>query len=166
MPKTYEPIATSTLGSSATTVTFSSIPSTYSDLVIVGNMFNTSTTVRNVYVQFNGDTTSSYSKTVLYGNGSGSVSARDTSSPAIYSLAILAGSTTEPASTIIHIMNYASTTTYKTALGRYNVTSNSVAETVGVWRKNDAITSITLTVDTSLNLAAGSTFTLYGIKAA
>lgn len=166
MAKTYEPIATTTLGSAATTVTFSSIPSTYTDLVIVGNLLNTSTTVRNVYVQFNGDTTSSYSKTVLYGNGSSAVSARDTSSPAIYSLSITAGSTTETASTIINIMNYANTTTYKTAIGRYNVASNSVAATVGMWRKTDAITSVTLTIDTALNLAAGSTFTLYGIKAA
>ena len=166
MASTYTPIATTTLGSAATTVTFSSIPNTYTDLVIVCNMLNTSSTVRNVYVQFNGDTGTNYSKTVLYGNGSSAVSARDTNSSAIYSLAITAGNTTETANSIINIMNYANTTTYKTAIGRYSVTSNSVAATVGLWRNTAAITSVVLTVDTSLNLAIGSTFTLYGIKAA
>jgi len=54
MPKTYEPIATTTLGSNQTTITFSSIPSTYTDLVIVSNMGTT--TASYPFIRFNGDT--------------------------------------------------------------------------------------------------------------
>jgi len=58
---TYEPIATTTVsGSSTSTVTFSSISGTYTDLVIIGNL-GSQTTNAFPYLQFNGDTGSNYS---------------------------------------------------------------------------------------------------------
>lgn len=165
MASTYTPIATYTVPSSQTSVTFNTFGG-YTDLVLVCAVKNTSTTARNVYLQFNGDTGSNYSKTLIEGNGSTASSARDTNAPAIYSAAIAVANTTEPAVSIINIMNYANTSTYKTTLSRYAGASLVTNAVVGMWRNTAAITSLTLTIDTSLNIAAGSTFTLYGIKAA
>ena len=62
-------------------------------------------------------------------------------------------------------MNYANTTTYKTILGRWGSSANNQTRiSVGLWRSTAAITSFTITP--SLGIAAGSSFTLYGIKAA
>ncbi len=164
MTATYDKIATYTAPSSQTAVTFNSF-SGYTDLVLVCNIKNTSSTPRNVYLQFNGDTGNNYSKTLIEGNGSSASSARDTNSPAIYSAAITVGNTTDPALSIINIMNYANTTTYKTTLSRYSGASLVTNAVIGLWRNTAAITSLTLTIDTASNIATGSTFTLYGIKA-
>ena len=65
-------------------------------------------------------------------------------------------------------MNYSNTTTNKTVLARGNRASSGVVAQVGMWGNTSAITSITIdNVDSaSANFVAGSTFTLYGIKAA
>jgi len=63
-------------------------------------------------------------------------------------------------------MNYANTTTYKTSLTRGNIATVATLATVGMWRSTSAITSIKIERDGSNLLAAGSTFTLYGIAAA
>ncbi len=76
MTKTYVPISTTTLGSNASTVSFSSIPGTYTDLVIVMGVISTSNTGHYVYLQYNGDTGSNYSTTILTGTGSSAVSTR------------------------------------------------------------------------------------------
>ena len=66
---------------------------------------------------------------------------------------------------IAQFMNYANTTTYKTVIGRANNAGYGADTSVGVWRNTAAISTITLTALTA-NFASGSTFTLYGIKAA
>jgi len=75
MPSTYTPIATTTLGSAASSVTFSSISGAYTDLVLVG----AGTLASNLYlnVKFNNDTGSNYSRTELYGDGSSAASYRE-----------------------------------------------------------------------------------------
>lgn len=158
MPATYEPIATTTLGSSATSYTFSSIPGTYTDLVVI--VCNTSTSgAVNPYVQFNGDTGGNYSDTRLYGYGTGQGSARDSS-------IIIGDSTTSQNTFIVNVMNYANTTTYKTTISRGSVTDSSVTATVGLWRSTAAITSVKINQGGAASFATGSTFTLYGIKSA
>ena len=56
---TYEPIATTTLTSAVSSVSFGSIPQTYTDLILV-NYFATTTVNEDAYVQFNSDTASNY----------------------------------------------------------------------------------------------------------
>jgi len=73
---TYEPIATTTLGTAQPTVTFSSIASTYTDLVIVAQLTTAAPT--NMRIRFNGDTTANYSNTTVTGNGSTATSVRET----------------------------------------------------------------------------------------
>jgi hypothetical protein len=160
---TYEPIATTTLGSTQTSVTFSSIPSTYTDIILVSSAAATTSTGQGYGVQFNSDTGSNYSKTFLYGNGSSAVSGRASNQTNISISNFDASGTPNP--TIAHIQNYANTTTYKTVISRGGGVANFTIAYVGLWRSTSAITSMTLIIDSS-TFTSGSVFTLYGIAAA
>lgn len=164
---TYEAIATQTLGSTTSAVTFSSIPSTYTDLVLVCNA--RAATNASMNIQFNGDTGSNYSYTVLDGDGTTASSNRQTNTSAIQLAAwsIAMGSTTNPSQVIANIQNYSNATTNKTVLTRSSVVNASNAAGVdafiGLWRNTAAITSLTIN---STTLSVGSTFSLYGIASA
>lgn len=161
---TYTPIATTTLASAAASYTFSAIPATYTDLVLVSNV-KVSSVGEAVQIQFNGDTGNNYSFTQLYGNGSTVTSSRSSNLSIIY--ISNDSSATNYGTAITQIMNYSNTTTYKTTLGRFAEASATSWSDVGLWRNTAAITSLTLTVSgTSKTLSTGSTFTLYGIAAA
>ena len=67
---------------------------------------------------------------------------------------------------ICHIQNYSNATTYKTTLSRANVADVTVRAIVGLWRSTNAITEIDIISSGGNNFISGSTFTLYGIKAA
>jgi hypothetical protein len=170
MPSTYEPIATQTLGSNTTTVTFSSIASTYTDLIIVLNGKDGSVTSADISIQFNSDTGSNYSFTYLYGNGTTAASGRASNNTAARLGYFTTRGTTDGYMGIAQIMNYSNTTTFKTMITRSNALSSNTTypgtETiVNLWRSTSAITSIDIKSPTS-TFATGSTFTLYGIKAA
>jgi hypothetical protein len=159
MPKTYEPIATNTLGSDAASVTFSSIPSTYTDLVLVSN-YRLNTGDNFLILRFNSDTGSNYSFTNAYTEGTTAASDRATSQTS----ARIGFYGSAQSNSIVNIMNYSNTTTNKTAVSRDN-TNTYVITRVNLWRNTSAITSITI-LTPSPNITSGSTFTLYGIKAA
>lgn len=162
MAKTYEPIATQTASGSSSSITFSSIPQTYTDLVIVKNGGNTA--VSNSRFQFNGDTGNNYSQTGLYGNGSSVGSYRDTNVGAV--VIDYFNSSGLQSMTVIQVLNYTNTTTNKSGIYRRNDTYNSVLANAWYWRSTAAITSITFSVIASGNFDSTTTFTLYGIKAA
>jgi hypothetical protein len=168
MPKTYEPIATYTVPSAGSGYTFTSIPSTYTDLVLVVTSRSTSGgTSDGLALRFNSDTAANYSATILRGDGTSALSSRN-SSDTFYRIAsygqTASGSAANTFSTVvIHIMNYANTTTNKTAITRANVASDGTAAVVGLWRQTSAITSVSV-LGYSGNIDTGSTFTLYGIK--
>jgi hypothetical protein len=159
---TYVPIATTTLASATSTITFSSIPGTYTDLVLIGISGDSANA--GGYIRFNGDTATNYSKTKMLGNGSTATSNRTSSATFIYITGDgIASPTTITESSITHIMNYSNTTINKTILTRAGQAAYGTSAGVGLWRSTAAITSLTLT-DT--NWAIGTTFTLYGIAAA
>ena len=162
MAITYESIATTTLGSAAASVTFSSISGSYTDLVLVSNGKMSAGSAVNNKITFNSDTATNYSRTYVYGDGSTALSGRDSSQD---NLGFIYWNSTNPSTTIIQIQNYSNTTTYKTALARTSE-SGVAAAYVGLWRSTSAITSITITRGSTNDFASGSTFTLYGIKAA
>jgi hypothetical protein len=163
MPATYEPIANTTLGSTLTSVTLSSIPSTYTDLVLVFN----GRIQGNVYFNFNGDTATNYSQTNINGNGGSAASNRETSVGGIY-IGDYIGDPLDnsTAMTIINIQNYSNTTTFKTSLFRMSNAAKGATATVGLWRNTAAINSFTVFSSITNGIQTGSTFTLYGIKAA
>ena len=166
MATTYDKIATTTLGSSASSITFSSIAASWTDLRLVMTAITSTNSITEL--QFNGDTGTNYSDTVLYGNGTSAYSAKDTSNNYIYTYASTSSSAlTIPAFYTIDIFSYAGST-YKTALltgsGDTN-NSGRVANIVGLWRSTSAITSVTV-LPNSGTYSTGTTATLYGIKAA
>ena len=158
MPSTYTPIATTTLGSAASSVTFSSISAAYTDIVMV---FNGSLSVGSgLTFQVNG-ATSGFSDTFLIGYGSSASSGRDSNVTSSFFADI--GTTNSTA--ILNFMNYSNTTTFKTVLSRGSAAGNGVSASVGLYRSTSAITEIKI-LSPSGNITTGSTFTLYGVKSA
>jgi hypothetical protein len=161
MAVTYEAIATNTLGSNQTSVTFNSLGA-YTDIIIVTKATYATTLDASMLLTFNGDTGSNYSATNLAGNGSAASSGRRTSAT---SIEFDRASNTVPSAGITHIMNYGNSTTYKTILSRFNTSNSVLGVWLGLWRNTAAITSLTITGSSGVSFATGSTFTLYGIKA-
>lgn len=161
MPSTYEPIATTTLGSNTTQIDFTGISGSYTDIVAV---FNGSMTASgSARFRVNSDASSIYSNTRMYGSGTTTGSDRDSA----YNIGITGFFLANNRAMFqANFMNYSNTTTNKTVLSRDNSESYTFAW-VNVWRSTAAITSISFFCDnTSTYYTSGSTFTLYGIKAA
>ena len=155
-----------TLTSNASDVTFSSIPSGYTDLVVVvmGASTTAGSSTNGLRWQINGDTGSNYSETQIYGDGSTATSTRGTNATDIGAGLLMQTSAGYFATNIISFMNYSNTTTYKTMLTRNGGASVSTAANIALWRSTSAITSIKFYRLTD-QLKSGSTFSLYGIAA-
>lgn len=163
MATTYEPIATTTLATAAASITFSSIPATFTDLRLV-LVFNTggATGNTNARVTFNSDTATNYSKTNLRGTGSSALSQRATS---VAFIDIGQATAVNWAISTMDIFSYAGST-YKTALTENSSDANgfgNVYREVALWRDTSAISTITMTSSSANNFRAGTTATLYGI---
>ena len=166
MASTYEPIATTTLGSAASSITFSSIPSTYTDLRLVLVITGMSTANRTG-IQFNGDTTSLYSTTRLQGDGATASSTANNTNPNIRITDVNQASTSLQFITL-DLFSYAGST-YKTALAELSNDANGsgyVYRSVGLYRSTSAITSLNIMLLSAGTMSIGTTATLYGIKAA
>ena len=163
MSSTYEPIATTTLGSATNTVSFTSISGSYTDLILIANL-NGSGGNANIRIRLNSDSGTNYSGTALSGNGSTAVSNRTTSENAM--LCIQTGSSLNNiwSTFVFNLMNYSNTTTYKTAVSRLSSAGSEVTANVNLWRSTSPVTNIEISTNSN-NYASGSTFTLYGIKA-
>jgi hypothetical protein len=159
MAITYEPIATTTLGSNQSTVTFSTISGSYTDLIVVANA--TLSAGVGFGMQFNSDTGSNYSFIYFYGDGSSAAAGQNTSQTRIN----IGNGNTTYSTYRAHIQNYSNTTTYKSVISNGGIGNEIAMIFAGSWRSNSAITSITF-VPASGTINTGTTFTLYGIKAA
>jgi len=165
MPSTYEPIATQTLGSSAATVTFSSISGSYTDIVAVITA-KVAASSYDLSFRINGDSGTNYSFTALSGNGSTATSIRVSNASEGRGDYRAYMDTSEFNNYIIQFMNYSNSTTNKTVIARGNSAALGTDAVVNLWRNTAAITSIVFAPNFTGNFASGSTFTLYGIKAA
>ena len=172
-PTAFESIATVTVGAGgSTTISFSSIPSTYKHLqirCIAKNTYTAAAGNDNLTIQFNSDTASNYSRHALYGTGSSALAFGLTNTT-------FAGAGIEPRSnaaeanvfggSIIDILDYADTNKYKTVRSLSGSDRNGAGDIYlvsGNWRSTSAVTSITMGTD--LNpFAQYSSFALYGIK--
>lgn len=161
MATTYEPIASQTLGSNTTTVTFDNIPGTYTDLrfVFVGKYVSA---VNNFSFRLNDDTGSNYSFTQLFGNGTSASSAR-ASSQAFGRYGTISNSAIS--TVVVDFMAYSNTSVFKTILSQTSAADFRVHRDVVLWRSTSAITKILMGYD-GADFQAGSTFSLYGIKSA
>ena len=152
---TYEPIASVT-STGQTTISFNSIPQTYTDLVLIGNGAYSGTTYGSF--KFN-NVTGSTSYTRFLGYSTTAISDRDATSDG-FSLGATRGSV------IANIQNYSSTSIQKIMLLRENTHADGLGVYVYLWRNTAAITQIDITAKASGTFISGSMFTLYGIKAA
>jgi hypothetical protein len=136
MAITYESIATTTLGSSESSVTFSTISGSFTDLVVI--ISGVSSNANELQFRLNSDTGSNYSFTQLYGDGSSAGSSRGSSR----TTGRLGSTRTTQNVQIGHFQNYSNSTTYKTVLSRESTAGSIVQAFVGLWRSTAAITSI------------------------
>jgi len=159
---TYKALATVTLGSSAATVTFGSIPATYRDLVMILNCkILTGTPFPRARV--NGDSGSNYFRLSVVGNGSTATSTTSTST--VLALSGDASASTDfNYNTITNFMDYSATDKHKTVVSRGNNSAVATAISANRWTNTAAITSIEVSL-TSSSFDVGSTFNLYGIVA-
>jgi hypothetical protein len=160
MTDTYTPLATVTLGASASSVTFSSIPATYRDLILVVNGKSV-TSQANLTTRFNADSGSNYTYVEMYGNGSSAISS---AAPLTY--AYSGNLFTNLGMTIIQYMDYSATDKHKTLLSRSSTSANQVGAIATRWANTAAITSLQVqALDSTNNFDTGSTFSLYGVIA-
>ena len=158
---TYIPIQTYTLSSGATSVAFTSIPATYTDLRVVAQcQYNGST---NWYYQFNSIGAGLYAKQGYYHAGGGTVPAYNNTGQSQLYVNASNGNTTLPNMFILDILQYANPNVYKTILFKESMPRASVNQGVGCVRLDAVINRIDFTLYTSS--ANTSVFTLYGIKA-
>ena len=164
MPATYEPIASQTLGSAASLVTFSSIPGTFTDLILV-SMCGSSGTDSALFCRVNSNTgTTDYSRTMLYYRSSATSARVSNDSGMRIGNRIADGTPTTPSRA--QFMSYVNTNVFKTILTESAASAQEVGRFVGLWRSTSAISTIYLFPDSGLDFVTGSTFSLFGLKAA
>lgn len=169
MTTTYDCIATNLLTSPASSITFSGIPGTYTDLkIVVTGTVTVSTTVLNA--QFNGDTATNYCMNTVIGTGSGAAGTDYTTSAQIYfspwgAAQLQTGDQVNMAT--MDIFSYTNTSKYKTAMVTFaarGASAGGVSFGTGMWLSTAAITSVRIYPGGN-QLATGTRASLYGIKA-
>lgn len=153
---TYTPLATVTLGSSASSVTFSSIPATYRDLVLVVDGAATGG-VNGAIIRLNGDTGSNYTGVDAQGNGSSTGSGTSSGTSAEIGVA-----GTNRFVITSQFMDYSATDKHKTFLSRHSSAGDRVRMTASRYASTSAITTVLFSI-TGSTYKAGTTVSLYGI---
>lgn len=169
---TYINISTVTVGSGgASSIAFTSIPQTYTDLVLLTSWRTSRASVADyVALSFNSLTTS-FALRFLGGNGSSANTAFYNTSPdsRIGGQAVGNNSTASIFSNgSIYISNYTSSINKPYSIDgtrEDNTTANEMALGAGLWSNVSAITSITLTSWGGSTILEHSSASLYGIKA-
>ena len=174
----FESIQTVTVGSSgASSITFSSIPSTYKSLQlrIFGKTVRTTYSISELKMTFNGDTGNNYAGHYLTGNGADTVvyASGFTGNPRFQIIGFGTSLNSQYGSAVIDVIDYASSSKYKTTKilngGMGNVAGagsyyGQVGLLSGLWMSTSAITSISLTPEDPVNFTQYSSFALYGLK--
>lgn len=159
LPSTMTPIATNTLATATASISFSNIPQIYTDLVLVVRGGTTASAASKV--NLNNVTSGIYANTRFWGDGTSAASDRANNSGEMYT----GGGWFSEGMFVVNILNYNNTTTHKPMLSRYSNPSNYTFFNYTTWMSTAAVTSIQVGLNTS-TYVSGSTFTLYGIKAA
>jgi hypothetical protein len=168
IPGDYDSIATTTVGAGgASSITFTSIPSTYKHLQIRGMMKSTSSSEDFLYLRVNSDTGGNYAAHRIQGNGS-TVSSAGFAGQIWCWFGFAAGTsnTNVVGTSILDILDYTNTNKNKTMRGLHGVDYNGSGTIYGEfsngWYNTSAINSITILGGS--NIGQYSSFALYGIK--
>jgi len=171
MPSSRILISSQTLGSSAASITFSSIPATYTDLVLRASMrSDAAATVKETEIIFNSDTSTNYSFTNVLGLGSNGTASQQFGTQAYgWTGKIAAASSTSNtfANVEIYIPSYTASQNKQISSTNMNENNNTAVEATAavavLWRNTAAITSI-LFYPRASNFVSGSSFYLYGLR--
>jgi hypothetical protein len=164
MPAALTPLANLTIGSDATSVTFSSISSAYKDLLLI--MYAKPDFNGGPFVVLNA-TATTFTSVQMAGNGSSAVTGTNSTSDWPINIGSSSGGIygKEWTSFAFHLMDYSATDKHKPILARYDNQWGS-GTTVGRWTSTAAVTSLRLTMSpVGVTMLAGSTFALYGVSA-
>lgn len=172
LPTSFESISTTTVGAGGSaSVTFSSIPSTYTHLQIRG-IARTNRADSNqdaIRVRFNSDSGNNYAHHYLTGNGSSASAGANTSISGV----LIDGFTQSLSGAnsfggmILDLLDYTNTNKYKTVRclsGREDNSAGAVWLESGLWLNTNAVTSITLLPVVGTSISQYSSFALYGVK--
>lgn len=163
MAITYSKIASTTLNSNTGTVTFNSISSNYTDLVLI--VAGTEDVQADGFIRFNSDSASNYARIAIYPL-SGSISALNQGNQTGVAFSYFKSGI---GVATVNIFNYASTSTYKPVITYQSADdANQNSMTIANWFSTAAITSISIISGDGVNYLwqSGTVFSLYGIKAA
>jgi len=165
----YESIQTVTVGvGGQSSISFTSIPSTYKHLQIRGiGRTNSGNFYDATQLTFNSDSSASYSQHYLDAyNGTVSASAGGVSATYIVNYYLGGNTSNTFSANIIDILDYANTNKYKTVRSLAGIDANTTGGAInyssGSWQKTNAITSITFTSTNTIQQY--SSFALYGIR--
>ena len=148
---TYKALATVTLASTAASVTFSSIPATYRDLILISQVTVTTT---NVMARLNGDTGTNYSRVQLTGDGVTAFTGAGVDNRLLICRDSAIGK--------LEIMDYSATDKHKTIIMRRDKGDDRTESLAVRWINTSRVNSILVYGETA-NIPIGSTFNLYGI---
>jgi hypothetical protein len=166
----YDALATVTLSATTASIEFAGIPSTYKHLQIRSISRESTGTISQQYLRFNGDTATNYSIHTLTGNGASAGTAGSAGANQPYINCGIKTGSSDLANTfgvaVIDILDYADTTKNKTVRTLSGVDLNGSGYawmSSGAWRNTSAITKIVLTAEVA-SFVQYSQFTLYGVK--
>lgn len=170
MPSSRILIASNTLTGTAASVTFSSIPATYQDLILqISARSDNASNTTNIYVTLSSDTGSNYSETLVRGDGTTAYSDRFSNiTPFFRSLQTVGNSATSNTFSSVELYFPKYTTSANKPASFFSITENnataaSLRAGAGLWRNSAAISSI-LIEQIGSNFMTGSSFWLYGLK--
>ena len=169
MATTYEAIAKTVLATSTATVTLSSIPTTFRDLILVMSARTDAAGNTNATIRFNGDTTTNYSWVRIIGDGSTpSANSASSQTSAYFTYPSTNANTTDTfGNAELYISNYTSTDPRQmsnTGVAENNGTLAYMSGNAILYRGTSAITSIAIATSGGSSYLTGSSFYLYGIK--
>lgn len=160
----YVPLANVTLGSNASTVTFSSISQSYGDLVlIIANAKEGTSNGASMLMRFNSVSSSSYTNVFMRSNGSTDTSGSGTDT-AFYLSSGQGMSVTDPQQFVTNIIDYSATNKHKTVISRNDMPTGGTTASAQRFASTAAVSTITLLPFTG-TIASGTSFALYGVSA-
>ena len=167
MTAKFTVLGNTTLATASASVTFSSIPGGYKDLVLIAEYKGTTSSILNLYWQANSDTTeANYTKVHMTGTGSSAISS---AFDGLQLSSIASPNDTGSALVVCTWLDYSATDKHKSWLLRANTPISTggapgVSAIAGRWASTAALTSIILSNQFSRVFAAGSTFRLLGVN--
>lgn len=170
MPSTYTLISSNVLSSTASSVTFSGIPQTYTDLVLRVSSRSDGVTIQDYPEVYVNGVTSSYSRTTINNGGTTVTSFRNTNRSGFQFYSNAANSTSGTFTSLeMYFPNY--TSSINKIAGMYGIQENNSTTnnqyagylTAGLTNATAAISSLTI-INYNYNFVAGSSFYLYGIS--